>query len=670
MPPTSAPPPDLTSLLEQAAQALQTGNLASCAHLCEQVLSQSPNHPRAMHLQALGMHFAEKTSEAIRELESLCQIHTGYAPGWSDLGSLLMEQNRWTEAESALRKATACAPATAAAPWYNLGNLLRLCGALPEAETAYRDALTRQPHHIASLHNLAATLLDQGRPAEAVPLLQTARAQAPRQAEIAFALGNALRTQGRLEDALENYDTALALNPAYGAAHTNRGNLLSEQGRANEAASAYQNALHADPDNARYGSNLLCALHYLDGITPQALLKAHLAWHERFVGETSPPQPVPPPLEDGNRPLRVGLVSADFGCHPVGWFALPLLRGARTAGLTITLYSDRKAEDEITALLQQAADTVHHCAGQDDETVARWIRNDGINILIDMSGHTGGNRMGLFAHRAAPVQATWAAYVGTTGLAAMDYLIADHQQIPPDQDASYRETILRLPVGYVPYAPPPYAPDPSALPPPEKGLLLGSFNNPAKLSESCLALWAGALDALPTARLLIKFRHLDDPPTAQRLRMRFAAAGGDTTRLIIEGGCPHQDLLANYGRLHIALDTTPYSGGLTTLEALWMGVPVITLPGSTFASRHSLTHLHHLGLTELCATDADDFVARVKALGSDSDRLQHYRQSLRATLQSAPLCDGEAFANHFATLLRQAVMQRVAKTSKDTGEAE
>jgi predicted O-linked N-acetylglucosamine transferase (SPINDLY family) len=343
----------------------------------------------------------------------------------------------------------------------------------------------------------------------------------------------------------------------------------------------------------------------------------------------------------------------------MGWFALPLVEGANPQDLRLILYSDRRTEDAVTERLRAGAAAFRRITDREDHQVAEQIAADGVDVLIDMSGHTGGNRLGLFAGRAAPLQASWAAYVGTTGVSAMDLLIADALQIPPEDEAFYSEQIVRLPVGYVPYAPPPYAPEVAPLPDPAQGLVLGCFNNPAKYSNSCLTLWAQTLAALPQARLLVKFRYLDEAATAQHLRNRFIALGGDGGRLDIEGGSPHAEMLAAYSRVHLALDSSPYSGGLTTLEALWMGVPVLTLPGRTFASRHSLTHLSHLGLGALCAQSAEDFVSKATALANDPARLTAYRQTLRPTMAASTTCDGATFARHLSKALRQAWAQAV-----------
>lgn len=654
-PTETAPSP----LAQQAAAALQAGQATQAQALCQRGQAEEPEAVWPRHYLALLAYSQGDSAAAIEQLRALTRRHPKAASPWSDLGSLLMSQGDLENAEKALRSAALYAEPGFAGPYYNLGNLLRLRGALTEAEQAYGEALARQPNHAGSLHNLALSLLERGRAQAALPLAQAQRTVAPDKADAHFLEGNILRSLGQLTAALACYDKAIALAPQHAPYHVNRGNLLTEQGRAVEAVGAYQAAVEAAPLDARYASNLLCSLHYLDGITPEALFAAHQGWDARFGCPEPRPRPAVAPRAD-DAPLTVGLVSADFGCHPMGWFALPLVEGADQRDLKLVLYSDRRAEDDLTSRLRASAAAFRRITDLDDHQVAEQIAADGVDVLIDMSGHTGGNRLGLFAGRAAPLQATWAAYVGTTGVAAMDLLIADALQIPPEDEAFYNEQILRLSGGYVPYAPPPYAPEVAPLPDPAAGLVLGCFNNPAKLSNSCLTLWAQTLDALPQARLLVKFRYLDDAPTAQHLRSRFIALGGDGGRLDIEGGSPHAEMLAAYGRIHIALDSSPYSGGLTTLEALWMGVPVLTQPGRTFASRHSLTHLSNQGLRELCAQSPADFVNKAKALGNDPARLAAYRQTLRPAMAASATCDGAAFAHTLSRALRQAWAQGVA----------
>jgi predicted O-linked N-acetylglucosamine transferase (SPINDLY family) len=291
--------------------------------------------------------------------------------------------------------------------------------------------------------------------------------------------------------------------------------------------------------------------------------------------------------------------------------------------------------------------------GLSDQDLADQMRADRIDILFDLAGHTTRNRLLAFARKPAPVQVTWAGYVDTTGLTAMDYILADRFQIPAEAEVHYREKVLRMPDGYVCYEPPDEAPAVSPLPALSRGhVTYGSFNNPAKINRSVVQVWAEILRRAPQSRLILKFMGLNDPAVTRRLSAEFIAERVDAGRLDIRGPSPHAELLEQYQDIDIALDPFPYAGGLTTCEALWMGVPVITCPGETFASRHGLSHLSNVGLTETIARDVDDYVAIALRLADDLPRLAELRSQLRSQTAASPLCDGPRFAANLATLLR------------------
>jgi predicted O-linked N-acetylglucosamine transferase (SPINDLY family) len=293
--------------------------------------------------------------------------------------------------------------------------------------------------------------------------------------------------------------------------------------------------------------------------------------------------------------------------------------------------------------------------GWSDDRLARQIRSDRIDILFDLAGHSAGNRLLVFARKPAPIEVTWAGYVGTTGLVAMDYILADRYEIPPQSEMYYRERVLRMPDGYMCYDPPGYAPPVSPLPALEKGYVtFAGFHNPAKITPQVVEVWARILRRLPQARLVLKYRCLDDAATAGRLADLFAGRGIDKDRLEFLGYSAHNETLDQYQRVDVALDTFPYNGGLTTCEALWMGVPVVTCPGETFASRHSLSHLSNVGPTETIAADLDEYVELAVTLAGDLPRLAALRAGLRARMASSPLCDGKRFAENFAEVLRGA----------------
>jgi len=285
--------------------------------------------------------------------------------------------------------------------------------------------------------------------------------------------------------------------------------------------------------------------------------------------------------------------------------------------------------------------------------LAEQIRADQIDILFDLAGHTARNRLLVFARKPASIQITWIGYEGTTGLAAMDYILADRCAIPEGVEKYYREKVLRLPEVYVCYAPPADAPAVGPLPALTRGqVTFGSFNNLAKINPQVVAAWAEILRRVPEARLVLKYRGLNDAGTRCRYTELFAAQGIESARLELLAWSAYAEMLAEYQRIDIALDPFPFSGGVTTCEALWMGIPVITWPGETFAGRHSLSHLSNIGLTETIARDLDEYVKLAAALAGDLSRLARIRAGLREQVASSPLCDGERFAANLMSLLR------------------
>jgi predicted O-linked N-acetylglucosamine transferase (SPINDLY family) len=349
----------------------------------------------------------------------------------------------------------------------------------------------------------------------------------------------------------------------------------------------------------------------------------------------------------------LGFVSPDLGRHPVGYFLVRVLENLGPEGHETIAYSDRIVKDDLTHRLQAAATRWRDVFGIGDQHLAEQIRADRIDVLFDLAGHTAHNRLLVFARKPAPIQVTWAGYVGTTGLKAMDYLLADRYQVPPGAERHYQERVLRMPDGYVCYDPPPYASPVAPLPALDRGhVTFGCFNNPAKITPQAIAVWARILRRLPGARLLLKFKGWDDIGVARRFAEMFAAQAIAPARLEFRGYAPHAELLAEYNGIDLALDPFPYSGGLTTCEALWMGVPVVTCPLETFASRHSLSHLSAVGLTETVASDLDEYADLAVSLAGDLPRLAGLRSRLRERMAASPLCDGKRFAADLSSLLQ------------------
>ena len=304
-------------------------------------------------------------------------------------------------------------------------------------------------------------------------------------------------------------------------------------------------------------------------------------------------------------------------------------------------------------MLESSSDLWRDTSNCSDQELLELIAADGVDILVDLAGHTGGNRLPLFAQKAAPIQVTWAGYVGTTGLSTMDYLISDSNESPGYADDVTVERIVRLPDGYVCYAPPEYAPEIMPLPAYSNGYItFGCFNNLPKLNEDVIKLWSELLKRIPTSKIFLKTKSFNDQETRERYHQLFVNYGVELERVILEGDSRHPELLASYNRVDIALDPFPYSGGLTTLESLWMGVPVITLGGERFCSRHSLTHLTILGLTETIAADAETYITTALILAENLDHLAAMRSSLRPRMAASPLCNGVKFTRNLEAAYR------------------
>ena len=574
-------------------------------------------------------------------------------PGLIERGRQLLGARRFTEAESCLEEAIELYPGDAEL-YSLLGDADKGLLRFDDAAACYRLAAGLRPEECGDLYKLGQMYQQTGSLPQAVEVYREIVARFPGHAGAHSALGLCLMCLGRLTEAETSCRNAVAENDSSAGIATDLGAVLFAAGQPDEAIGMFRRALAIDPSYARAHSAILFVMNYLPGVSAADIHEEARRWDDRQARFTQGgAAPLPVPRE--NRPvLRVGFVSPDLGRHPVGYFLLHPLECHDRSCFTYCCYSDRYVEDELTARLREGADIWRVTAGMSDGEVAELIRADGIDILVDLAGHTGRNRLALFAMKPAPVQATWAGYVGTTGLSAMDYLISDDLQSPPDAERYCTERIIRLPRGYVSYAPPEYAPEVGPLPALTNGYVtFGCFNNLAKVNSGVVETWAMILREIPGARLLLKTRELNDERMRDRLAGEFREAGCAPDRVTLEGGGGHGELLASYGRVDIALDPFPYSGGLTTLEALWMGVPVVSLAGDRFCSRHSLTHLHAVGLGHLAKASLNAYRECARELAADHAGLAVLRGTLRRMMAGSPLCDGPGFAAKLQRAFRE-----------------
>ena len=594
-----------------------------------------------------------RLDEAISCYQRAAQLKPDFFAVYYNLGVAWTELAKTDEAIAAYRRALELKPDFPEA-LNNLGNALRARGDLDDAIGCYRRALELNPEYSAVHTNLGNALLDrQGEPAEAAACSRRALSLQPDCAEMHRNLGVALNKQGDISGAIACFRRALELKPGLVPAHNSLGNALRNQGILGEAMMSYRRALELEPGDMIAHSNLLCTLHYGAGITPAALAEAHAEFNRRHAAYLSSAAV----RHQRNRTLddrvSLGFVSADLGRHPVGYFLVRVLESLDPQRFKKVCYSDRVTKDDLTRRIEAAATRWRDVMGMSDDRLAEQIKADGVDILFDLAGHTANHRLLVFARKPAPIQITWIGYEGTTGLEAMDYLLADHLMIAPDEERHYRERVLRMPDGYLCYDPPALAPAVGVPPCVDRGFAtFGSFNNPAKITPEVVAVWARILRAAPTARLLMKYRGLGDPWVQKRFLDLFAVHDVGPGRVELRSWSSYADYLATYGEVDAVLDAFPFSGSATTCESLWMGVPVVTMPGETFASRHSLSHLTSVGLTELVARDPDGYVELALSLAGDPARLAGLRSELRQRMAYSPLCDGKRFARHFEALMK------------------
>ncbi|WP_322042244.1 tetratricopeptide repeat protein [Paraburkholderia sp. J67] len=557
-----------------------------------------------------------------------------------NLGALLLDEGKPQEAANVLVRALQLAPDFAHAA-FNYGNALHALGQRREAQAQYRHALSIEPSHADAANNLGNVCRELGEHKAAMDAFEAAIRARPDFVDAWNNAANLERALGHQDRARALLGKALELSPEHSPTLNNLGNVYKDCGELDEGVACFERAVKSDPDNLTAHSNLLYALSF-QSPEPEAILAQARRWsahHEaplRAVRISHERRSV-----EGRR-LRIGYVSADFREHCQALFMTPLLSNHDRSRFEIHAYSSVVRPDAVTSSLAAHVDVWHDVRQLDDAALAERIHADGIDILVDLAMHMADGRPLLFARRPAPVQVAWLAYPGTTGIEAIDYRLTDPHLDPASFDAHYTERTIRLPDTFWCYDPLAHEPAVNALPAARMGYVtLGSLNNPCKLTEATLGLWSGVFAALPDARLLLMAA---EGEARERLAVRLARHGIDPARVRFVPFQPRDAYLRTYHEVDIALDTLPYNGHTTALDALWMGVPVITRVGATCAGRAGLSQLANLGLDALVASSDADFVQTVAGLARDLPRLAELRATLRARMEASPLMDGMRFA--------------------------
>jgi len=606
----------------------------------EQAVRKRPGNALTHHVLGDALREAGRRTDAVAAYRQAVALQNDLAESHNNLGNLLQELGQVEEAVKAYRAGLKTKPEL---PWvhFNLGNALHSLGQYDEAMDAYRQALAIQPDYAEALNNLGNSMRARGFCSAAAGAYRKASALKPDFADAHSNLGMALQNEGALHEAAAAFQRALELNPNLPEAHINLGNLLKDSGRLEEALASYRRAQELKPDAATAG-NFLYGLHFHPDYGPREIYEEHRKWNERFI---RPLMATHRPHDNDRTPgrrLRIGYVSPDFREHPVGRFMWPLLKHHDHSKFEIYCYSDVRMESFLTNELKRYTDVWRRTVGMPDERMAELVREDKIDILVDLAMHLDGSRMMVFGRKPAPVQVTYLAYCGTTGSEAIDYRLTDPYLDPNDDEQQYYvEKPMRL-RSYWCYIPATDAPDVVPTPALSKGYVtFGCLNNFSKVSGPTIQTWCALLKRVPGSRLIV---HSHTGTHREQIKERFAALGIEGDRIEFVGFVPMTEYLGTYGRIDVALDPFPYPGGTTSCDAAWMGVPVVTLAGRTPVSRGGASVLSNLGMTELISRDADQYVQIAAGLASDLPRLQSIRASLRQRMRGSALTDSTGFA--------------------------
>ncbi len=631
--------------------------------LCRQILVMDPRHAESLHVLGVIAQQLGRSDVAVDLLRQSIALKPNDPQAYGNLGVALKDTRQWDEAIAAYRQAIALRPNLPEA-YSNLGNLLRNTGRLEEAIAACGQAIALRAHFPEAHNNLGLAFHESGRLEQAIASYRNAIALKPNYPEAHGNLGLSLYDKGRLDEAIASYRQAIALKPNNPEVLSNLGNALKDTGQVEAAIAAHREAIAITPAFPEAHSNLLFTLNYQPGSDPRAIAEEHRRWDQQHAEPLRRFILPHPNLRDPERRLRVGYVSADFREHPVAYFLENLLAAHDPSQVEVSCFSNVVQPDEVTDRLRQYATYWHCIVGMPDAQVVELIRHNEIDILVDLAGHSAGNRLLVFARRPAPVQASWLGYPNTTGLGAMDFRLTDDYADPPGTTERFQtERLVRLPRCAWCFHPSEKAPAVNAPPAVNAGhITFGCFNAMPKINGSVLKLWSQILVAVPGSRLLLKNAAFRESSAQQRVRGALEDSGIAPKRLELIGRvtdvCGH---LSFYGKVDIALDTYPYHGTTTTCEAMWMGVPVVSLAGDTHVSRVGVSLLSNTGLAELVAESPEDYVRRATGLAMDLPRLTELRNTLRERMKGSALMDSPAFARDIETAYRQMWRQWCAK---------
>lgn len=688
-----------------AQSYLENNRFQDLVDVCRRIAAAEPSHFRAVHGIGLGLYKLGKIKEGLEYIRKAITLNPEYFSAHNNLGNMLRESGDFTGALSAFRKAEQLQPESVVL-LTNIGGVLKDLKRIDEAlsyfnkaveldhdnisamygkalclhksknyeqaMTTYANILAVQPEYTDALYGLANLEIDMDLPKDAHKHFLQLLSIEPDRYDANLALANFLAEQATCcidwarDEALFYYEKASILKPEEENNLLTIGNIHLTRGNIDGALQAFGKALQINPGNPIARSCLLMSSQYHPSPSMKELYNEALLW-PRFCTADIPRTNSHDNNIDPERPLKIGYVSADFRMHPVGFHLVPAIYHHDPEKFEIFCYANGSDNDILTRRLMSYAENWRSIKDLNDADAHEMIRKDGIDILIDLSGHTGGNRLRLFARKPAPVQATWIGYFFTTGLREIDYIIMDDTAVLPGEEIWFSETVARLPQTRFCYEPPVFAGEVAAPPCLKNGhITFGSFNNLAKVTEEVLDLWTQVLLNAPDAKLILKSAQIGSDSVKARIFTQFEARGVNRDRLILRGVSPHIEMLAEYGDMDIALDPFPFNGGMTSCEALWMGVPVLTLLGNRPISRQSASFLRAIGLEDFIAGNKDDYIRIAVEWSNNTAALAELRMGIRQKMKYSLLCDGKKFTQNLENEFRKMWLNWCGKNSLTT----
>ena len=659
----------------------QMGKHEAAVEALEKVVAIRPDYASAHNNLANALKSLERLDDSINSYQKAIVVDPNYAEAHTNLGILLKHIGRYEESIASLSRALALKPDDVLAlsslggcyvglkrfadaiscfrkvvkiqpdnidGVTNLANTLAQCSLFKEAVDIYQLGLKLDSENEVLLNNIGFALCSLGLYQQAIGYLNKAILLKPDYIRPYNNLGLALNGLHKFAEAIDYYNHAITLDCNYGLAYNNLGVGLRNLGRDHEALKNYNRAIGLNPDSLQPYSNRQYCMSHMEDISPAEQL-ASAKDYGKVISSQVGARYSSWPVKSASDKLVIGFVSGDFRSHPVGFALEGLLAGIDRSQFELVAFTSDVREDALTARIKPLFSVWVEIFGQDDQSAAELIHRHGVDILIDLSGHTAGNRLPLFAYKAAPVQVSWLGYWSTTGVAEIDYKLGDNFLTPADQDEFFSEQIWRLPNSFLCFAPP--AADLPVVPLPaiKTGqVTFGCFNQYSKVTDKVIAVWCDILSGVRGSRLVLKMSALSDDKVVESARARFAVHGISGDQLVLEGGAPYEEYLASYQDIDIALDPFPYPGGATTIESLWMAVPVLTKRGGLLPlSRQGASLMHNTGLSDWIAADDEDYIAKALAFAGDIDALSYLRAGLRQQVLASPLFDSKRFAGDF-----------------------